>query len=198
MPDKNITYEALAPQLKTGDIVIMRGNSRFQQVLEVLTESPYVHSAMVVLSKDIGMKDDAAPILLWESTAYMITEDQKLHKPKAGPTLTDLKTRLNDELSGNHFNAFVFRLLNRPQGPQQLEGLKKAIRTSTLTSSQQTSGSLSRVFWDDCSTGKCSPRVFSVPNWWPTVTRRWVYWASSIRRIFTNPKTSPKKVIYTC
>jgi hypothetical protein len=128
MADQNITYEALAPQLKTGDIVIMRGNSRFQQVLEVLTESPYVHSAMVVLSKDIGMKDNAAPILLWESTPYAITEDQKIHKPKTGPTLTDLKTRLNDELAGDHFDAFVFRLLNRPLGQQQFDGLKTAIR----------------------------------------------------------------------
>lgn len=128
MADKNITYAELAPQLKTGDIVIMRGNSRFQQVLEVLTESPYVHSAMVVLSKDIGMKDATSPILLWESTPYMITEDQKIHKPKAGPTLTDLKTRLNDELAGNHFDAFVFRLLSAPLGPKNFDGLQKAIR----------------------------------------------------------------------
>lgn len=128
MADRNITYEQLAPQLKTGDVVIMRGNSRFQEIIEVLTHSPYVHSAMVVLSKDIGMKDDAAPILLWESTPYKITEDQKLHKPKAGPTLTDLRTRLNDELSGDHFDAFVFRLLSAPLGPKQFDGLKRAIQ----------------------------------------------------------------------
>jgi hypothetical protein len=128
MADRNITYAELAPLLKTGDIVIMRGDSRFQQVLEVLTGSPYIHSAMVVLSKDIGMKDDAAPILLWESTPYAMTEDQKLHKPKTGPTLTDLETRINAELSGNHFDAFVFRRLSAPLGPRNFEGLKKAIQ----------------------------------------------------------------------
>jgi hypothetical protein len=128
MPGSNISYEALAPQLKTGDVVIMRGSSRFQEVLEVLTHSPYIHSAMVVLSKDIGLKDPSAPILLWESTPYMITEDQKIHKPKAGPTLTDLKTRLNDELSGDHFDAFVFRLLSAPLGKENFAGLNDAIR----------------------------------------------------------------------
>jgi hypothetical protein len=128
MADRNFTYAALAPLLKTGDIVIMRGDSRFQQVLEVLTGSPYIHSAMVVLSKDIGMKDDAASILLWESTPYAITEDQKLHKPKTGPTLTALETRINDELAGNHFDAFVFRQLSAPLGPQNFDGLKQAIQ----------------------------------------------------------------------
>ncbi len=61
---KNITYEALAPSLKTGDIVLFHGSSSFQNVIDALTGSPYNHMAMVVLAKDLGTTEPMAPIML--------------------------------------------------------------------------------------------------------------------------------------
>ncbi|MEP6844819.1 MAG: hypothetical protein ABI861_02400 [Panacibacter sp.] len=128
MPDINITYSKLAPLLKTGDIVLVHGDTKFQEVLELLTKSSFIHSAMVVLSKDIGLSEKTAPILLWESTPYTITIDQELQKPKAGPTLVDLETRINDELSNGIFTKYVFRRLEKELGADNFTGLKKAIQ----------------------------------------------------------------------
>lgn len=128
MTGTKITYNELAPLLKTGDIVLYHGDSHFQDIIDKLTGSPYNHMSMVVLSKDIGLNDQSAPILLWESTPYTITEDQELHKPKAGPTLVDLKTRIEDELKRGMFQVFVFRQLDHELTPKMYGKLKKAIR----------------------------------------------------------------------
>lgn len=125
---KNISYKQLAPLLKTGDIVLFHGDSHFQNVIDELTGSPYNHMAMVVLGADLKSKDPLAPIMLWESTPYLITEDQKLHRPKAGPTLVDLKTRINDEILRGMFQRFVFRRLSHALGPTEFKGLEKAIK----------------------------------------------------------------------
>ena len=127
---KNITYEALAPTLKTGDILLLHGNSSFQKIIDVLTGSPYNHMAMVVLSKDLGTSEPMAPILLWESTPYTITEDQKLHRGKAGPTLVDLKVRINQELERGMFSKFVFRQLADPLNSSNFKGMEKAIQAA--------------------------------------------------------------------
>lgn len=125
---KNVTYDELAPTLQTGDIVLFHGDSHFQEVIDKLTGSPYNHMAMVVLAKDLGMPDTTAPIMLWESTPYAITEDQELHRPKAGPTLVDLKTRLNQEIERGMFFRFVFRHLSTPLNEANFKALKKAIQ----------------------------------------------------------------------
>ena len=125
---KNVTYEQLAPLLKTGDIVLFHGDSNFQEVIDKLTGSPYNHMAMVVLSKDLGGDASMAPIMLWESTPYAITEDQELHRPKAGPTLVDLKTRINQEIERGMFFRFVFRRLALPLEPRNFSKLKHAIK----------------------------------------------------------------------
>ncbi len=127
---KNVTYDELAPLLKTGDIVLFHGDSTFQEVIDGLTGSPFNHMAMVVLGKDLGTKEKMAPIMLWESTPYTITEDQKLHRPKAGPTLVDLQTRLNDELERGMFFRFVFRRLSKDLGPGELQKLNKAFQAA--------------------------------------------------------------------
>jgi hypothetical protein len=125
---KNVTYEELAPLLKTGDIVLFHGDSQFQEVIDALTGSPYNHMAMVVLSKDLGGPPSMAPIMLWESTPYAITEDQELHRPKAGPTLVDLETRINQEVERGMFFRFVFRQLSRPLQDANIRPLKGAIQ----------------------------------------------------------------------
>ena len=125
---KNITYEQLAPLLKTGDIVLFHGDSHFQEIIDKLTGSPYNHMAMVVLAKDLGMKNKMSPIMLWESTPYAITEDQELHRPKSGPTLVDLRTRINDEVQRGMFFRFVFRRLDHPVPKGDLIQLQKALR----------------------------------------------------------------------
>lgn len=125
-----ITYEQLAPTLKTGDIVLFHGNSHFQDIIDDLTGSPFNHMAMVVLAKDLPDGKDMAPIMLWESTPYTITEDQKLHRGKAGPTLVDLKTRINQEISLGMFSKFVFRHLSNPLNSNNLTGLQKGIQAA--------------------------------------------------------------------
>lgn len=127
---KNITYEALAPTLKTGDIVLFHGNSQFQDIIDVLTGSPFNHMAMVVLAKDLDNTEPMAPIMLWESTPYTITEDQKLHRGKAGPTLVDLKTRINQEIERDMFSKFVFRQLAHPLDKTNLTELQAAIKAA--------------------------------------------------------------------
>jgi len=124
---KNVTYEQLAPLLKTGDIVLFHGDSHFQDIIDELTGSPYNHMAMVVLSKDLGGDDSMSPIMLWESTPYAITEDQRLHRPKKGPTLVDLKTRIDQEVERGMFFRFVFRRLATPLNTGNFKKLKHAI-----------------------------------------------------------------------
>lgn len=124
----NITYEKLAPLLKTGDIVLFHGNSNFQKILDVLTGSIYNHVAMIVLSKDIGLHNSEAPILFWESTPFLTTIDQELHKPKAGPTLVNAETRIKDEISAGTFTTFVFRRLAKELDTDNFAKLKKAIK----------------------------------------------------------------------
>ncbi len=128
MADTNITWQALAPTLKTGDIVLVHGDSHFQEVISRLTGSSFIHCAMVVLSKDIGVKDQSSPILLWESTPYAITNDEELHKPKAGPTLVDAEKRINDELAKGIFTAYIFRRLKNELEPENFKGLISAIK----------------------------------------------------------------------
>lgn len=128
MADTNITWRELAPLLKTGDIVLVQGSSHFQEIISKLTGSSFIHMAMVVLSKDIGLKDQSSPILLWESTPYAITEDERLHKAKAGPTLVDAEKRINDELARGIFSRFIFRRLNHELGPDNFKGLNNAIQ----------------------------------------------------------------------
>jgi hypothetical protein len=125
---KNITYKELAPLLKTGDIVLFHGDSNFQEVIDVLTGSPYNHMAMVVLAKDIGANEPMAPIMLWESTPYTITEDQKIHKPKAGPTLVDLEIRINDEIERGMFSRFVFRRLSKELAEPNFKALNEVFK----------------------------------------------------------------------
>ncbi len=128
MDGKNITYDELAPLLKTGDIVLYHGDSNFQKIIDVLTGSPYNHVSMIVLGKDIGLDNPEAQIMLWESTPYLITEDQELHKPKAGPTLVNVKTRIEDELLKKTFTAFIFRRLAKELDADNFAQLKKAIK----------------------------------------------------------------------
>lgn len=127
---KNITYEALSPTLKTGDIVLFHGSSSFQDIIDVLTGSPFNHMAMVVLAKDLNNTEPMSPIMLWESTPYTITEDQKLHRGKAGPTLVDLKTRINQEIERSMFSKFVFRQLSHPLKENNFKELQEALKAA--------------------------------------------------------------------
>ncbi len=128
MEDINITYKELAPLLKTGDVVLFHGDSDFQKVIDVLTGSIYNHMAMVVLSKDIGLKEKTSPILLWESTPYLTVDDVTILKPKAGPTLVDLEKRIKDEIKRGTFTTFVFRRLSKKVDEQSVKGLEEAIK----------------------------------------------------------------------
>jgi hypothetical protein len=126
----NITYDEIAPLLKTGDIVLYEGNSSFQKVIDVITGSPYNHMSMVVLSKDIGLKEPTDEILLWESTPYAITVDKELDKPKAGPTLVSMKTRLEQEIDKDMFSVFVIRRLSGQLTAANLAALSNAIQAA--------------------------------------------------------------------
>jgi hypothetical protein len=113
---------------KTGDILLMHGDSEFQKIIDLLTGSVYNHIAMVVLAKDLGMKSGALDVLLWESTPFTFTNDRVLQKPKTGPTLVELKQRITDEQAHGTFTQYVFRNLNQPFTPEQINILKKEIK----------------------------------------------------------------------
>lgn len=126
----NITFQDLAPLLKTGDIVLYHGDSSFQEVIDIITASTYNHMSMVVLSKDIGLSSPTPEILLWESTPYAMTQDQELHYPKAGPTLVDMQTRMTQEVQKGMFLTIIVRRLANPVNAQSLSGLQNAIKTA--------------------------------------------------------------------
>ncbi|MDX1909156.1 MAG: hypothetical protein SF053_19110 [Bacteroidia bacterium] len=120
-----MTYQELAPLLKTGDIMLMHGTGTIGEMIGVLTGSRFIHMSMIVRSEDLGMTP--GQILLWESTPFTITEDAQLLKPKAGPTLVNMEARIQDEVSAGLFDLFVVRRLAHLLTADQLSQLVKVV-----------------------------------------------------------------------
>ncbi|MCU0392899.1 MAG: hypothetical protein MUE81_17455 [Thermoflexibacter sp.] len=124
-----LTYDQLAPSLRTGDIVLQHGLDEVSQTIQLLTGSTWSHVSIVVLSKDLGIDDPAHPILLWESTPMIEVVDETIHKPKAGPTLVDMKARLLENIAMKHDGAFAVRHFYYNFEASDLEILKDYIAT---------------------------------------------------------------------
>lgn len=88
-----LAYSAVRDQLKTGDIILMAGESVFSWAIRRFTGSKWSHVGMVVRSPDI----DA--VLLWESTTTGHPEDYATpdgREPKRGVQLPPLSKRVRD------------------------------------------------------------------------------------------------------
>lgn len=100
-----VAYSSVRDDLKTGDIILMAGESVFSWAIRRFTGSEWSHVGMVVRSADL----DA--VLLWESTTAGHPEDHTTpegREPKPGVQLPPLSKRVRD-----YDGKVALRRLNR-------------------------------------------------------------------------------------
>ncbi|MBK1667966.1 hypothetical protein CKO28_07945 [Rhodovibrio sodomensis] len=110
-----VAYSSLRDDLKTGDIILMSGESIFSWTIRRFTGSTWSHVGMVVRSEEL----DA--VLLWESTTTGHPEDAatpKGREPKPGVQLPPLSKRVRD-----YDGKVAVRQLNRALTKKEVASL---------------------------------------------------------------------------
>lgn len=88
MPATTITWDALLPEARTGDLVLFHSGDRLSKVIEDVTHGDYSHVAMIV------RPDPKQPPQIWQESGIALTPDPDsttapLH---TGAQLGDLQT----------------------------------------------------------------------------------------------------------
>ncbi len=115
------SFSNLAPNMKTGDIILFDGPYGFSKVIEKLEDCDYSHVGMVV-----RLPEYDSP-LLWEATSLTNLEDVEYHDHVAGPKLVVLEERLKTyakELPEPHDPPkFAYRKLEVSRTPEMIDAL---------------------------------------------------------------------------
>lgn len=109
---KTISYEALVPQLRTGDVFLFHGNSAISKAVERQTRSRFSHAAMVIrpsLSK---------PPMLWQTGPSALIPDKVTHSPHGGAQLGDLRTLLRFMAQPQYGDTPYWRRLKITRTPE--------------------------------------------------------------------------------
>lgn len=130
------TYEAIRPELGTGDIVLFSGKGPISAGIKVGTRSRWSHVGMLIKLKEYDF------LTLWESTTLRSVDDVVYKRPVSGVQLVPLSARLNSYtgvaavriLQGVHFNdgqtralmALRRNLSGRPYERSKIELIKAA------------------------------------------------------------------------
>jgi hypothetical protein len=112
-----VAYSSVREELKTGDIVLMAGESLFSRSIRCFTGSRWSHVGMVVRIPDL----DA--VLLWESTTSGHPDDHSTpegQKPKRGVQLPPLSKRVRD-----YDGQVALRQINQPLSSDQIGRLTR-------------------------------------------------------------------------
>lgn len=123
---KKIDYSKLAPQLKTGDIILFSGQYKVSRFVEELEESQWSHAAMVVRLPDFEKP------LLWESTTLTNLPDVLFNDHHDGPKVVDLYQRLltyGSDLKPYKPPVYAVRQLNAEVSQAQLDALSGLFRS---------------------------------------------------------------------
>lgn len=124
---REISYDAIKGNLKTGDIILFHGVEMSSKIIECIEWSFWSHVGMVVLPKDIGL--NGIEPLLWESTSSSDgIKDVLLNAPKeSGAMLVPLSERIHIDVSKKYDTHFKVKYLDHPLNQQSLERLKTFI-----------------------------------------------------------------------
>lgn len=85
---KRISYSAMRPYLRTGDIVLCSGNTLFSRIVRRVTRSEWSHCGLIVEHPDTG------ELCIWESTTPTEVADLELGMPVDGVQLVPMHERL--------------------------------------------------------------------------------------------------------
>ena len=138
-------FDEISATLKTGDILLARGDSRIAHLIEDLTWSEWSHAGLVVLAEDIGLTGLSTNILLWESTRSTDLPDivtgqyKKDQKYVGGTFLVGLRDRIAVDIQINE-TPLAIRHLQVERPPEMLAALKKTtddVRTAFFPSDAQ-------------------------------------------------------------
>ncbi len=110
MEFKKVSYDEIHKTLQTGDIILFHGQLKSSELTEFLQGTKWSHVGMAVRPQDIGI--DYPNLLLWESNTLKNLDDAMADKPKAGPMLVDLKTRIQTDKTDGYDNLFQVRYLD--------------------------------------------------------------------------------------
>jgi len=85
---ENLKYSAVRDNLKTGDLVLMSGDSLVSRLIQLGTRSKWSHVGMVIKS-EMG-------VLLWESTTLSTSDDLDSGRPVRGVQTCFLSDRIKN------------------------------------------------------------------------------------------------------
>lgn len=124
---REISYDAIKGNLKTGDLILFHGVEMSSKLIECIEWSFWSHVGMVVLPKDLGLIGDEP--LLWESTSSSDgIKDALLNAPKeSGAMLVPLSERIHIDVSKKYDTHFKVKYLNHTLDQQSLDRLKAFI-----------------------------------------------------------------------
>ncbi|MDP4142871.1 MAG: hypothetical protein Q8936_00105 [Bacillota bacterium] len=120
-------FNDIISDLRTGDIVLFKGDWFISKVIQKFEHSQWSHVAMVVRAEDLGYKDKEYPTLLWESTPENDLDDFQLNKKKTGPQLINLHERLHIDFVKKYNDAFAVRHLKVERTPEMMDKLGRFI-----------------------------------------------------------------------
>jgi len=110
------TYEQIASELQTGDLLFCHGIVKGSERIEKLEDCEWSHVAMVV-------RLDAEDILIWESTSADNLQDVRFHDTAPGPQLVRLIDRISTDVSNDTDTFFGIRKLNAERTPEMLKAM---------------------------------------------------------------------------
>ncbi|MCD1260472.1 hypothetical protein B5M42_016855 [Paenibacillus athensensis] len=115
------TYEQIAGELQTGDLLFCHGIVTGSERIEKLEDCEWSHVAMVV-------RLDAEEILIWESTSADNLQDVRFHDTAPGPQLVRLIDRISTDVSNDTDTLFGIRKLQVERTPAMLEAMNAFFR----------------------------------------------------------------------
>jgi hypothetical protein len=91
MAAKLTPYEKIAPEMQTGDVVLMCGRFRFSGLFQWFQHSKWDHVGIVIRPEDVGIDFDG--VLYWESNPVAL-QDVRNGRYHSGPQLDSLRDRM--------------------------------------------------------------------------------------------------------
>lgn len=105
----------------------MKGRYASSHVIEAFEGSDYSHAAIIVLAKDLGIKN-SEDVLLWESNVQTEIEDVMLNKPKSGPQLLNFHQKVLYDFENKLDCKVAIRHLYTDSYEPIINGIKLAIK----------------------------------------------------------------------
>ena len=114
-----VPYDELAPQMATGDVILMHGTFSLSRAIQFIERSYWTHSGFVVRGEDVGLGDE---VLFWESNSDPIA-DVRFGTDKPGPMLDSLRQRIVYAVTSTGDMDFAWRKLTVDRTPADVTAL---------------------------------------------------------------------------